>query len=41
MDLHTAEPLVYDHTPFEVKIAIAKLTARDKISAELVQAACE
>jgi hypothetical protein len=43
IEIHTAEPLVHDPSPFEVKIAIAKLKrykspGSDKISAQLIQA---
>jgi hypothetical protein len=45
-EIHTAEPLVPDPSPFEVEIAIAKLKSfespdRDKILAELIQAGGE
>jgi hypothetical protein len=44
--IHTAEPLVFDSSPFEVEIAIAKLQkikspGSDKIPSELIQAGGE
>jgi hypothetical protein len=46
IEIHTAEPLVPDPSPFEVEIAIAKLKkykspGSDQISAELIQAGGE
>jgi hypothetical protein len=46
IEIHTAEPLVPDPSPFEVEIAIAKLKrykspGSDQIPAELIQAGCE
>jgi hypothetical protein len=46
IEIHTAEPLVPDPSPFEVEIAIVKLksyklTGSDKILAELIQAGGE
>jgi hypothetical protein len=43
IDIHTAEPLVLDPSPFEVKISIAKfknydLSGSDQILAALIQA---
>jgi hypothetical protein len=43
MGLHAAEPLVLDHSPFKVEIAIAKLKryklpCNDHIVEELIQA---
>jgi hypothetical protein len=43
MEIHTAEPLVPDPSPFEVEIAVAKLKrykspGSDQIPAELIQA---
>jgi hypothetical protein len=43
IEIHTAEPLVPDSSPFEVEIAIAKLERHkmpgtDQIPAELIQA---
>jgi hypothetical protein len=43
IDIHTAEPLVLDPRPFEVKISIAKfknydLSGSDQILAALIQA---
>jgi hypothetical protein len=40
VEIHTAEPLIHDSSPFEVEIAIAKLIkfhASDQIPAELIQ----
>jgi hypothetical protein len=44
--IHTVEPLVLNLSPFEVKIAIAKLKrfklpCSDQIPPELIQAGCE
>jgi hypothetical protein len=39
IDRHTDELLVHDPNLFEVEIAIEKLTASDKIPAEMIQAA--
>jgi hypothetical protein len=46
MEIHTAEPLTPERSPFEVEIDIAKLEeykspGTDQISAELVQAVGE
>jgi hypothetical protein len=46
IELHTADPLVPDPSPFEVEIAIAKLKryklpGSDQIQAELIQAGSE
>jgi hypothetical protein len=46
IEKHTAEPLVLEHSPFEVEIAIAKLKnykspGNDQIPAELMQAGGE
>jgi hypothetical protein len=46
IEIHTAEPLVPDTSPFEVEIAITKLKrykspGSDKILAELIQAGDE
>jgi hypothetical protein len=46
IEIHTTEPLVPDPSPFEVKIAIAKLKrfkspGSDQIPAELIQAGSE
>jgi hypothetical protein len=46
IELHTAEPLVSDLSPFEVEIAIAKLKkynspVSDEIPSELIQAGGE
>jgi hypothetical protein len=46
IEMHTAEPLVPDHSIFEVEIAIAKLKryklpGSDEIPAELIQAGGE
>jgi hypothetical protein len=46
VEIHTAEPSVRDHSPFEVEIAIAKfkryeLPGSDRIPAELIQAGVE
>jgi hypothetical protein len=39
IEIYTAEPLVPEHSPFEVEIAIAnKSPGSDQISAELIQA---
>jgi hypothetical protein len=42
IEIHTAEPLVPDPSPFEVEIAIEKLkrykSGSDQIRAELIQA---
>jgi hypothetical protein len=45
-EIHTAEPLVPDPSPFEVEIAIAKLKSykspgSSQIPAELIPAGCE
>jgi hypothetical protein len=46
IEIHTAEPLVPDLSPFEVEVAIAKLkryklSGSDEIPAELIQAGGE
>jgi hypothetical protein len=38
IQVHTADPLVLDHSPFEVETAIAWLRMCDQILAQLIQA---